>query len=127
MFTTASSVGRRPTSIAETSFSDAARVESPKDVQRYNPASAAATAITIPARMKRSIGTTNVPMIVTVFEGRIDVADFDVLPKTSITPAWKMSRRPSEAASRASGEADPERAEDEQLVRGAEHRHAARS
>ena len=104
VFTTASSVGDRPTSIAETSFSDAALVESPKGVQRYSAASAAATAITMPARMNRSIGTTKWP-IITVLEGRIDLADFDVSPKTSITPASKTSRRPSEAANRASGDA----------------------
>ena len=48
----------QPASIAETSFSDAARVDSPNGVQRKTAARAAATTITIPASLKRSIGTT---------------------------------------------------------------------
>ena len=66
---TARRFGDRPASIAETSSSDAALVDSPKGVQRYSAASAAATAITIPASMNRSIGTTR-PKIVTVSDGQ---------------------------------------------------------
>ena len=49
----ASWFGDRPESMAETSFSDAALVDSPKGVQRYSAASAAAATITIPARIDR--------------------------------------------------------------------------
>ncbi len=52
--------------------------------------------------MKRSIGTTR-PKNVIVSDGRIDGADFGCLPKITITPDWSTSRRPSEAASFASG------------------------
>ena len=102
MFATARRLGERPASIAETSFSDAARVESPNGVQRKSAASAAATRITIPARRKRSIGTTR-PKIMTVSVGSTDGADFRLLPKMTIIPDSSTSRRPSDAASFASG------------------------
>ena len=95
-------LGERPASIAETSFSDAARVDRPNGVQRYSAASTAATTITIPASSKRSIGTTR-SKIVTVSDGRIDGADFRLLPKMTIIPDSSTSRRPSDAASFASG------------------------
>ena len=88
--------------MAETSFSDAARVDRPNGVQRYRAASTAATTITIPASQKRSSGTTR-PKIVSVREGRIECADFVVSPKTTIAPACNTSRRPRDAASFATG------------------------
>ena len=104
VFTTARRLGDRPASIAETSSSDAALVDSPKRVQRYSAASTAATTITIPASMNRSFGTIR-SKIVTVPVGRIAGADFVVLPKIRITPACSTRRRPREAASLASGAA----------------------
>ena len=99
---TARRLGESPTSIADTSFSDAARVERPNGVQRYSAASAAATTITMPASQNRSSGTTRSKNL-TVPVGRIEGGDFDVSPKTTIAPACSTSRRPSDAASFASG------------------------
>ena len=95
-------LGDRPASIAETSFSDAARVDRPKGVHRYSAVSSAATTMTIPASRNRSCGTTR-SKTVTVPEGRTAGADFRVLPKIRIIPASRTSRRPSDAASLASG------------------------
>ena len=102
VFVIASRFGESPTSIAETSFSDAARVDSPNGVHRKSAASAAATTITIPVRRNRSIGTTRSKTVV-VSEGRTAGADFSVFPKITIMPASRTSRRPSDAASLASG------------------------
>ena len=103
----ASPTPRSPTPPASTS---------PNGVQRYSAASTAATTITMPASKKRSSGTTR-PKILIVPVGRIEGADFDVPPKTTIAPACSTSSRPSDAASFASGERVPERAEDVQLDR----------
>ena len=102
VFMIASRLGDRPARTAATSFSDAALVERPKGAQRYRAASTAATRITIPASRNRSIGTTR-PRIVTVPDGRTDGADFRLLPKITIIPDSSTSRRPSDAASLASG------------------------
>ncbi len=89
--------------MAETSFSDAARVDSPKGVQRKSAASAAATTITIPARQEAV--------------DRDDAAeDHDgvgrkdrrrrlqaVAEDRRSSPPRSTSRRPSDAASFASG------------------------
>ena len=99
---TASRLGDRPASIAETSFSDEALVERPNGVHRYSAASTAATTTTIPASRNRSIGTTR-EKIVTVSDGRTDGADFRLLPKITIIPDSSTSSRPSDAASLASG------------------------
>ena len=88
--------------MAEASFSDAARVDSPNGVQRKRAASTAATTTTIPARRKRSTGTTRSKME-TVSEGSTDGADFRLLPKMTIIPDSSTSSRPSDAASFASG------------------------
>ena len=58
--------------------------------------------MTIPARRNRSFGTTR-SKTVTVSEVRTDGADFRLLPKITIIPDWSTSRRPSDAASLASG------------------------
>ena len=102
VFVIASRLGESPASIAETSFSDAARVDSPKGVQRKSAASAAATTITIPVSRNRSLGTTR-SKSVTVSEGRTAGADFRLFPKITIIPDSRTSRRPSDAASFASG------------------------
>jgi hypothetical protein len=102
VFAIARRLGERPTSIAETSLSDDARVDRPNGVQRYIAARSIATTTTIPASQNRSSGTTR-SKIVTVPVGRIEGADFVSSEKTTITPASSTSRRPSDAASRASG------------------------
>ena len=54
----ASFVGESPRSMPETSFSEVARVATPKRDHLYAAAITAAATITMPLRMKRSIGTT---------------------------------------------------------------------
>jgi hypothetical protein len=103
MLITASRLGDRPASIADTSFSDAARVDSPNSVHLYSAASAAATRITTTARMKRSFGTTR-PKKVNTSVVSTAGADFDSSPKTGMTPASSTRRSPSDAASFATGE-----------------------
>ena len=77
-------LGESPTSMPETSFSDAARVARPNRVQRYIAASATAAATTIPTRMKLSTGTWP-PSIATVCVGRNAAGTCGVLPKAIVT------------------------------------------
>ena len=82
--------------------------------------------ITIPARMKRSIGTTP-PKIVTVSTGRIEGAVFGFAEDEQHRRPAATSRRPSEAASLASGEACRSGRKTSSSISDAEHRHARRS
>ena len=86
----------------EVSFSDAARVARPNEVQRYTAVSATAATMTMPAMMKRSIGTT-APSILTTFWGRICGSSCGSVPNASSIDAWNTSSTPSEATSFASG------------------------
>src|SRR5918992_765860 len=104
VFTIESSLVESPPSSADSSFSDAALVASPNRVQRYTAASTAATAITIPARMNRSMGTTE-PNTSTVSLGKIEGCGFWVVPKASSMDAWATRSTPSDDTSLASGAA----------------------
>ena len=101
VFVSARRLGESPASIAETSFSDAARVDSPKGVQRKSAASAAATTITIAVSRNRSLGTTR-SKSVTVSEGRTRAQTSGCSEDHDHSDS-STSRRPSDAASFASG------------------------
>ncbi len=94
----------RPASIALTSFSEAARVASPKRLKRYRAASRIAITTTMPASRKRSSGTV-APSTCTTLVGRIDGCGFCVVPKASSIDAWAINSTPSDDTSLANGDA----------------------
>ncbi len=104
VFVSASWFGERPSSIAPTSFSEAARVASPKRLSWNRSESASATPTTIAGRMRRSTGTIE-PSSLMVSRGSTGGCGLVSMPNASATPACATSSTPSDAASFASGEA----------------------
>ena len=95
--------GDRPTSMPNTSFSDAARVSSPNRVQRNNAPRASAISTTTPAIQNRFSGidepsTSRMSVVKTLG------ICLDAEPNQSSIVAWRINRIPSEATSLASGD-----------------------
>ena len=95
--------GDRPASIPNTSFSEAARVASPKRVHRYRATSTSAITTTMPVIQNRftGIGTPNTSIVLVV---RMLGTCFAAGPNHNSTVACRVSRMPSDAMSLASGD-----------------------
>jgi hypothetical protein len=104
VFSIARPLGDSPERIADTSFSDAALVASPKCDQRYNADSATAAATTMPASRRWLTGTRTSKTCTTPW-GRISGALLGSGPNAMRIADCVMSRIPSDATSFASGDA----------------------
>ena len=104
VFASASWFGERPSSIAPTSFSEAARVASPKRLSR-NRSESTSVAGEDDRRQDEPVDRNDRAEHLTVPRGSTGGCGLVAIPNASETPACATSRTPSEAASLASGEA----------------------